>query len=366
MNRTEAYTAEEKTELAPRMGPVRITSPAPHAIWREILKEDPDALVTQTPEWMGALNQAGSFEDASRLYLWEDGQRLVLPMVRKSIFFGATSTLSSFPNSWGMGGVVSSQPLRAQDLGVLMDDLIGQNGAGFSIRPNPLKTVVWEAALPSKVFTIPRTAHVLDLSPGFAFIWDKKFKSVARTAIRKAEKSGLIVEKDTTGKLVPVFYELFTQSLARWGIQQHEPLALARLRGRRRDPLEKFETIAAELGKGCQVWVAWLNGEPAASILVLQGKNASYTRGAMNKALAGPTRANDLLHRMAIEDACSAGCHYYQMGETGESTSLAAFKGNFGAEPVPYSEIFYEKVPISRVEKILKTTVKKVIGFKDT
>src|SRR6185312_10384554 len=120
--------------------------------------------------------------------------------------------------------------------------------------------------------------------------------------VRKAERAGLTVECDTSGSLVPAVYELFEQSLERWGRQQHEPLALARWRGRRRDPVRKFDLMASMLGEACQIWVARLGGRPAAAIVVLllRGKNAHYTRGMMDKDLAGPTRANYLLHKLAI------------------------------------------------------------------
>jgi hypothetical protein len=264
-----------------------------------------------------------------------------------------------------MGGVLSANPLQPQDLQVVLADLTGLDDTMFTIRPNPLKAEQWAFALPETVTSVPRLAHVLDLEGGFPYLWEKRFRSPARTAIRKAEKSGLVVEKDTTGRLIPAFYELFDQSLTRWSSKQHEPVALARFRGHRRDPRSKFETIARGLGAACQVWMAWLNGEPAAGIIVLQGKNANYTRGAMNKDLAGPVRANDLLHRLAIEDACQAGCRYYHMGETGESASLAAFKSNFGAQPVPYAEINFERLPITRLENTLKGALKKMIGFQD-
>ncbi len=340
-------------------------SPAPREIWREILQEDPDALVTQTPEWLDSLCGSGKYEDASRLYLLGDGQRLLIPMARRRYLFGAVSTLTSYPNSWGMGGVLSSIPLRKGDLEVVLADLVAQPEAGFSIRPNPLQADHWRKALIPGVYTLPRQAHVLDLQDGFQFIWEKRFKSSVRRAVRKAERSGLVVERDTTGKLIPVFYELFKQSIERWARKQHEPLALAHFRGQLRDPLSKFEDLARRLGDACQVWVAWLNGEPAASILVLQGNNANYTRGVMNQDLAGPTRANDLLHRLAIEAACQSGCRYYHMGETGASSSLASFKENFGAQPIPYEEIYSERVPITRLNGAVRGFVKKIIGFKD-
>jgi len=49
----------------------------------------------------------------------------------------------------------------------------------------------------------------------------------------------------------------------------------------------------------------------------VHGENADYWRGYSRKDLAGPSRANNLLQRLAIEDACDAGCRYYSMGGSG-------------------------------------------------
>jgi lipid II:glycine glycyltransferase (peptidoglycan interpeptide bridge formation enzyme) len=212
---------------------------------------------------------------------------------------------------------------------------------------------------------IPRLAHVLDLEGGFEQVWSKRFKGETRTQVRKAEKSGLVVKCDATGQLVPIFYQLLLQSFDRWAEQQHEPLWLARWRRKRDDPLSKFQLIAKQMGEACHIWVAWLNGEPAAALWVLQGTNAIYSRGAMNKELAGPTRANALLHRLAIEEACRAGCRYYHMGESGVSDSLSDFKSRLGAEAYPYAEYRLERLPITHINQKLRGLVKRLIGFKD-
>jgi lipid II:glycine glycyltransferase (peptidoglycan interpeptide bridge formation enzyme) len=205
---------------------------------------------------------------------------------------------------------------------------------------------------------------VVDLDGGPEQIW-KRFRSSARRAVRKAERSGLEIECDTSGRLLPVFHRLFQLSIERWAGQQHEPVALARWRARRRDPLEKFEQWAAALGDEMRVWVAWKNGSPAASIIVLQGANANYTRGAMDKDLAGPTHANDLLQWLAIEDACEAGCRHYHMGESGSSRPLAAFKEKFGARPVEYGEYRIERLPLTRADAWARALVKRLLRFRD-
>ena len=123
--------------------------------------------------------------------------------------------------------------------------------------------------------------------------------------------------------------------------------------------------MAAALGGAMRVWVAWKDGQPAASMVVLIGANASDTRGAMNRELAGPTNANDLLQWLAIEDACLAGCRRYHLGESGRSRSLAHFKEKFGARPVPYREYRIERVPVARLDALSRGLTKHLLRFRD-
>jgi hypothetical protein len=74
----------------------------------------------------------------------------------------------------------------------------------------------------------------------------------------------------------------------------------------------------------------------------------------MDLSFAGPTRANYLLHRLAIEDACASDCHYYHMGETGQSASLAQFKSRFGALAVAYEEYRFERLPLTPARERLR------------
>ena len=348
-----------------RIVPWHVTSPAPRKVWQEVLTADAQALVFQTPAWLDCICALGGYEDASRLYETPEGRRLVLPMVRRKSLPEALTSQASLPLGWGSGGLVAPGPIEAEDVAAVFADLAGRAALRTSLRPNPLDAQVWAAARPPGVIAVPRLAHVLDLDGGFERVWAKSFASETRTAVRKAERSRLVVQCDTSGKLVPVFYDLFRLSIDRWAHQQHEPRPLAHWRGQRRDPLCKFQLVAQALGAACRLWVAWHDGRPAAAILVLQGANASYTRGVMDKELAGPSQANVLLHRLAIEEACRAGCRYYHMGESGSSASLAQFKRRFGANAYRYNEYRLERLPITSVDAHLRGLVKRFIGFKD-
>ena len=79
--------------------------------------------------------------------------------------------------------------------------------------------------------------------------------------------------------------------------------------------------------------------------MLTQGGNDTYWRGAMNQDLAGPSRANDLLHRLAIEDACERGWSAF----LGISNPARASSGSRRASVhVPYSDYFWEGLPLVR------------------
>jgi hypothetical protein len=85
----------------------------------------------------------------------------------------------------------------------------------------------------------------------------------------------------------------------------------------------------------------------------------------MDKQLAGPLRANELLHRMAIEEACEHGYRSYDMGLTRPASPLAAFKEKLGAVPSEAYSLRLERLPVEAARDASRNLVKKMIGFRD-
>src|SRR5437764_15209932 len=286
---------------------VNIFSPAPSDVWEEVLRSDPLALETQSPAWADAMCAVGGFEDASRLYEMVDGRRLVLPLLRRSFAGRRLAFEASNPPHCGVGGLLAPGGACAAEIAAIFDDLARRRVLWQSVYPNPLLAAEWAAAAPPVATAIPRRAHLLDLEGGWEQVWSKRFQGSKRTAARRVERLGVSVECGTAGRLVPEFYRLMERAAARWARMQHEPYWLALRRLRHRDPREKFEAMGRLLGERCRVWLARVEGRPAAAIVVIQGVNAYYFRGAMDEELA-QYRASDLIQRLAIEDACKAGC----------------------------------------------------------
>ncbi len=298
------------------------------------------------PGWVDAVCARTGWRDASRLYRLDDGRTLLLPLVERGAL-GLTQ-LASLPYGWGFGGVVAESPVTGRDVSVVATDVASLGAVRMSVRPNPLVEAPWPRDLRRRTLAISRTAHVLDLRGGFQQVWSNRFTGSARTAVRKAERQGIEVESGSTDRLVHVFNDLYERSIERWNDGR-----LARWRARRQEGLEKFLAVVAHAGPQVRIWVAWHGSRPAAAIITLTGGAATnYWRGAMVEELAGPTRANYLLHRMAIEEACHMGCRTYHMGETGTSASLAQFKSRFGARPAPYEEIRVERLPLTEAEAL--------------
>lgn len=341
--------------------------PVDRRTWHELLASDPDALPTQSPAWIEALCSTGRYVDNSRCYELVDGRRALLPLVRSARRTGRAAAFDSMPASWGFGGPLVDGGVTADAITAVVDDLAALPSLRVHLRPHPLHAAEWSMAVAGRrgVSTKPSCAHVLDLDGGFDRVWRERFRAATRSQVRKAERLGVEVETDTTGRLVPELHQLLRLSVDRWAARQHEPARLAQARLARRDPPAKLQAIAAAMGASCRVSVARHAGRPVAAILVLQGRNAHYTRGAMDERLAAQTQANRLLHARAIQAACEAGCRWYLMGESGSSAGLHQFKSRFGAVAHPYEEYYLERLPLSRLDLAGRTAVKRALGVRD-
>lgn len=342
-----------------------VTSPAPRDTWQRWVDQNDRALITQTPDWLDCICATDSYDDASRFYAFGDSGGIVVPLARRRGWPARLIAQDAWPSEWGIGAPVTAQAPDPRHVRAVFEDLARLPSNRVSVRFGPNVDPVWLSCVPSAFTTVPHTTYVLDLDGGFGDVWGH-FKSSVRTAVRKGEKAGVEVEVDRTGRLVPEFYALYQHSIARWAQQANEPLALARWRRSRIDPLRKFETVAETLAESCAVWMASYRGERVAAMVVLRhGPHAKYWRAGMVKELANPVRATTLLHKLAIEDACASGCRFYHFGDSAPDSSVSVFKERLGAHGYPSFGCRREVLPLTAGDQLLRGAVKRLIGFKD-
>jgi len=247
----------------------------------------------------------------------------------------------------------------------VLADLWSIGAQRVAIRPDPLKSALWSDHVNASVLTVPRRGHILDLSPGPVALLASMSQSTRR-AIRQAERNGVRVKVDRSGELLEQYYELFLLSVDRWARRQNEPLALARRRAQRRDPLSKLRGISQNLGKSFVITMAYIGDDAVSGTIMLLGQTAHYTRGAMDIDKVRNSHAGELAMWTSIQLACDQGCLKFHLGESGESATLARFKERFGAVPVDYVELRLERLPLTQADRQLRSVVKKAIRFRDT
>ncbi|MGH3700212.1 MAG: GNAT family N-acetyltransferase [Pseudonocardiaceae bacterium] len=330
--------------------------------WADLVARDESIALSKTPEWTDCICSSSRFSDATLLFRGEDGRRLILPRLRRT----GVPLFESPPQGWGLGvdasGFLSEAgPASSGQARALIQEIRRHPGLRTRVMVGGDDAAVWASAVPGTVYSTARTAQVLDLRGGFSTVWSERFTSKVRSNSRKAERRGVVVESDNTGRLVPVFDVLYRSSVDRWAQERGHPLSLMRWRAQSREPQSKFATVAQRMGERCTVWIAWRGGEPLAGIFVLtRGPRATYWRGAMNKELARGTGANELLHRYAIEAACANERQSYDFGLY-QTEELKRFKSTFGAREVPVRSYYFERLPTAAAEAKCSHAAKQVV-----
>lgn len=323
-----------------------IVSPVPRVAWGEVLDSDPGATALQTPEYFAAVLSGTGGRDASRLYVLPDGRRLVLPLVRRRSVPGLP-LMADFPGGFGHGSLLATGGLRRSDVRLVVRDLRGR-AVSTRIGGGHHTAEQWGAGLTRGACAEPRRVDVIDLSPGWEEVYGSGFSRSARYNVRKAERAGVEVECDTTGRLIPAFYSVYLNWVERWLPRSGMPAVLARYSALRQEPRRKFEAVAAALGSKCRVFVAWHRGRPVASCITLvHGQHAIGWRSYSIKELAAPVCANNLVQARALADASESGCQFFDLGQSGETATLLSYKRSLGATAREVVDLRIERPAVS-------------------
>lgn len=169
---------------------------------------------------------------------------------------------------------------------------------------------------------------VVDLRLGDDAVWSR-LDGRARTAVRKAEKAGVIVRMATQDDL-DVYYKLHVETYSRSGIKPH--------------PVAYFQSIWTDFLSqelAC-VWLAEFNGEVvAAENFAIFKQAAVYWTGASTRS-GLDLGANSLLQWSAIKWMIAQGLTWYETGEafphalSGKQKGLNDFKKSFGGKLHPF------------------------------
>ncbi len=232
----------------------------------------------------------------------------VLPLVQiKSMLFGRTLTSLPFLN---YGGVKADAPEIGQALAARAhEEAVARKCSHVELRHVDRQF----AGLPCKTHKV---AMHLPLAPA---MWDALDRKV-RNQIRKAEKSGLVVERGGEA-FVDEFYGVFARNMRDLGT----PVYSRRL----------FDEVLRAFPDRAQLHVVRLNGAPIAAGLTYRTPQMVQLPWASSLRPYNSLCPNVLLYWDAIQFGQEAGAAIFDMGRSTPNEGTFKFKAQWGANPVP-------------------------------
>jgi serine/alanine adding enzyme len=232
----------------------------------------------------------------------------VLPLVLiKSRLFGNTLTSLPFLN---YGGVMASSPETANALVSAAAELAREHRC----RHVELRHLAQQFPdLPGKRHKVSMRLRVA------ANMWDHLDRKV-RNQIRKAEKSGLVVERGGEA-LVGDFYNVFARNMRDLGT----PVYSRRL----------FEEVLRGFPDRAQLHIVRVRGTPIAAGLTYRSPSMVQLPWASSIREFNSLCANVLLYWDAIQFTQQTGAAVFDMGRSTVNEGTYRFKAQWGAEAVP-------------------------------
>jgi len=287
---------------------VSLATPGDQDLWDTFVNSRADVAGYHAWGWRRVFTNAFGHEPV--YLIARQGQEVagVLPLVQiKSLLFGNSLTSLPFLN---YGGVVADTADAAEALIA---------AAGDQARSRRCKHV--ELRHVDRQFpNLPCKTHKVAMHlPLSATIWDDLDRKV-RNQIRKAEKSGLVVERGGESLLAD-FYAVFARNMRDLGT----PVYSRRL----------FEDVLRTFPERAQLHIVRLNGKPVAAGLTYRTASMVQLPWASSIREFNSLCANVLLYWDAIQFAQSTGAGVFDMGRSTPNEGTFKFKAQWGAEPVP-------------------------------
>ncbi len=175
------------------------------------------------------------------------------------------------------------------------------------------------------------SAHVVDISPGFEFVWRERFDKLRRRRSRNAEEKGIVVRRTSDVADVGRFVALYRTRLEGWAAGSGYPDRL-------------FRDLVGNGGGRVGMYLAEREGEVLGGHVNFYYKDAVTAWCGMASKVGNELHAGTLLYASAMREACEAGFHSYNLGASLGKASLEEYKRSLGGEPYSYRIVRHRRM----------------------
>ncbi len=302
---------------------MQIQQPVSREVWHDLARRCPWATYFHTPAWADAIAAAFPGLQSHAIGFFDNAfGQVVLPAVartKRRLLRTVREYKSMEPGVYG--GFIAEQPLTQNQIRMLCDALRSLKGCSGRI----VETPDMPLNLPAPFSQKPMVTHRIRLDRPYAEI-AAGFSRGQKSNIRQALRKGVQVRLARDEQDITAYYALYRRTVERWDKLQGSLY-----------PREFFLRLF-RLQDGCvRFWLAETAGEAVAGIIVLAWRQTLvYWHGCSRREYFN-LYPNNLLHAKVLEQACSDGFSFYDMGPSMGLEGVVRFKESFGAGPYPFS-----------------------------
>ena len=293
---------------------VRSVRPAQNWEWDAIWRECPYSTYFHSRPWAELWRDYNrdAMRPAARLLEFSDGCKALLPFSLQSAGLGIVRVAVSSPEGT-TGGWLSRDDLGPQHTQLLTRFMTGHDDIRW--RVNAFDPALADLELPGAE---PQTTRALPLCEDFDAVF-RRWSKGHRSAVKQAQREGVSVRVATGEKDWRDYYDIYQQSLERWG-----ELASSRYGWR------LFARLAQQDPGEVKLWIAEADGRLVAGAVCLYAPgHVVYWHGAAD-ADAFSKRPVHLMLFEAIRHACDTGLDWFDFNPSGGNAGVDAFKSHFG------------------------------------
>ena len=322
---------------------MKVIESVPVKKWLEILEGKTEYSFFQTPDFSSIIcKHIKNYEEAHRLFIFDDGTEVLLPMVKIqhfSVKLGKYSkdiayNLVSLPLG-APGGLISMNTISSGKLKEISDYLISINTMGVMIINHPKSNIILGEKF--KIEELKTLAIPLDYA--YEDMWVNRFDSKLRAEIKRAKKEDVVVKETKEEGILEKYLKLTEQLMSCWAKRIRLPINMIR------------DLICHQ---DSRLWIALVNDELAAGVLVLCAPNEMYYfQSAMDKSYSRFYPAK-YIFEFIIKCGIKEGYKMLNLGSSGGIKSVEHFKMSFNPDTLTFYTQLYTTKFWNKVRKFGK------------
>jgi len=317
------------------------------AEWLDFLEGCESATFFHTPYWYSVWKAYAGYEYEARIYEFQGGKQILLPLAWWRIKRGLLKRMVSSP-AGTYGGWVAKQTVAREEAAAILKSL-KKEFSQIDIRLNwlagPQEGLVCRLMREVEDFT-----QVIDLRGNSIDDIVSKWTINHRRSLKKAGSQRMIIRLASSEEDWKKYFEVYQDSLSRWGEKVSNNYSY-----------HLFQLLQGVFEKYSKLWLCLLEGKIISGCLVFYFNHHSvYWHGA---TLSGffYLRPVHLLTHHIIEDAMKSGYWWYDFNPSGGHEGVVKFKKGFGGEVHPSKIMAYASSLIMSINKI--SAVKQCLGL---